>query len=403
MRPLARARAAADPVTWVAAWAGRTVHGPRRADPAPPASWPSPSCARRPARRSSRRRLRSPSGRCSSSACATSRASPSAASSARSGPGSRATSPSASPGKVASRLVNVGDRVKAGQALATLDEADLRLQREQAEAEKACRGAASTQAQAELKRIQTLVGEGWSTAATLERQQAVTEEARGRLARAERALSLGRERPLLRDARRRRGRRGHGDEVEPGQVVATDRPAMRLARTGEKEAVVAMPETLIGHGAAAAGRRMTLWSNPGRRYEARLRELSPSADAATRTYLARFALPRRRPRGPARHDGDDRRRRRRRRPGSRACRSPRSTTRATGPAVWVVEPGRPPGAAAGARSRPTRPARCWSPAASRRATRSSRSASRSSTPPSGCGIVAGACHGSEVVCSRARP
>ena len=31
-------------------------------------------------------------------------------------------------GKVARRLVQVGDRVKAGQALATLDEADLRLQ-----------------------------------------------------------------------------------------------------------------------------------------------------------------------------------------------------------------------------------------------------------------------------------
>ena len=39
-------------------------------------------------------------------------------------------------GKVSKRLVNVGDVVHAGQVLARLDEVDLRLQSEQAEAER---------------------------------------------------------------------------------------------------------------------------------------------------------------------------------------------------------------------------------------------------------------------------
>src|SRR5215469_5272517 len=39
------------------------------------------------------------------------------------------------PGKVAKRLVEVGQRVDVGQPLATLDEVDLKLQAEQAEAE----------------------------------------------------------------------------------------------------------------------------------------------------------------------------------------------------------------------------------------------------------------------------
>ena len=180
--------------------------------------------------------------------------------------------------------------MRAGQALATLDDADLRLQREQAEAEKGAASAALTQSQAELKRIQTLIGQGWSTAATLDRQQAVTEEARGRLARAERALSLAG------NALSYATLSADGDgvvtatSVEPGQMAAIDRPALRLARTGEKEAAIAIPETLVGM--AGVGRaRMTLWSNPGRRYDAILRELSPIADAATRTYLARYALP----------------------------------------------------------------------------------------------------------------
>ncbi|HUN11424.1 MAG TPA: efflux RND transporter periplasmic adaptor subunit, partial [Rhabdaerophilum sp.] len=35
---------------------------------------------------------------------------------------------------------------------------------------------------------------------------------------------------------------------------------------------------------------VTLWSEPGRAYPARLRELSPNADSATRTFLARYTV-----------------------------------------------------------------------------------------------------------------
>src|SRR3712207_7802940 len=48
-------------------------------------------------------------------------------------------------GKVARRLVNVGDPVRAGAALATLDDTDLRLQVEQAEAEARAAGAARSE------------------------------------------------------------------------------------------------------------------------------------------------------------------------------------------------------------------------------------------------------------------
>ena len=36
---------------------------------------------------------------------------------------------------------------------------------------------------------------------------------------------------------------------------------------------------------------MTLWSEPNRKYAAKLREIAPTADPATRTYLAKFSLP----------------------------------------------------------------------------------------------------------------
>jgi RND family efflux transporter MFP subunit len=193
-------------------------------------------------------------------------------------------------GKVARRLVNVGEAVVTGQPLATLDETDLRLQREQAEAEISAATAALAQADADLKRTTTLRGEGWSTAANLDRQKATTEEARGRLSRGERALSLATNAhsyaTLLSDA----DGVVTATLVEPGQVVVAGQTAIRIARLSEKEAVVAVPEAQMGavrEGAAS----LSLWSDPDKRFAVKLRELSPSADPATRTYLARFSIP----------------------------------------------------------------------------------------------------------------
>jgi RND family efflux transporter MFP subunit len=194
------------------------------------------------------------------------------------------------PGKIARRLVNVGDAVKAGQSLAVLDETDLRLQREQAEAETKAASAALAQAEAELKRIVTLRGDGWSTASGHDRQKAATEEARGRVARAERALSLAQN--ALSYATLAADSDGviTATQVEPGQVVTAGQPAIRLARSGEKEAVIAVPEALTAS-VRDAKASLTLWSVPNGRYDVRLRELSPSADPTTRTYLARFSIP----------------------------------------------------------------------------------------------------------------
>lgn len=193
-------------------------------------------------------------------------------------------------GKVAQRLVNVGDRVGTGDPLATLDPVDLRLQQEQAEAEMRAASAALAQAEAELRRVTALIREGWSTASGLDRQKAATEEARGRVDRAERTLSLARN--ALSYATLAADADGvvTATHVEPGQVVTAGQPAVRLARTAEKEAVIAVPEALIAAVRAGAA-TVSLWSDPDRIYAGRLRELSPSADPATRTYLARFSLP----------------------------------------------------------------------------------------------------------------
>ncbi len=193
-------------------------------------------------------------------------------------------------GKVAARLVDVGRTVKAGDILAKLDETDLRLQKEQAEAEFAASRTALEQAEADERRGAQLREKGWTSQAVYDRQRAAAEEARGRNRRAQRALDLTTN--ALGYALLRADADGvvTAALVEPGQVVAAGQPAIRLAQTDETEASVALPESFVARARDGLA-SLSLWSDPGSAYKAQLRELSPVADPATRTFAARFSLP----------------------------------------------------------------------------------------------------------------
>jgi RND family efflux transporter MFP subunit len=194
------------------------------------------------------------------------------------------------PGKVAKRLVEVGQTVEIGQPLAVLDEVDLKLQAEQAVAEFNAATGVLAQAAAAETRAKDLRGKGWTTDAQLDSAKAAADEARARLNRAERSVDLTRN--SLSYATLEADARGvvTATLVEPGQVVAAGQTAIRVARFAEKEAWVAIPETLVDR-ARTGTAAVTLWSAPDRKYAARLREIAPAADPATRTYLAKFSLP----------------------------------------------------------------------------------------------------------------
>src|SRR3981189_3015629 len=194
------------------------------------------------------------------------------------------------PGKVAKRLVEVGQTVDVGQPLATLDEIDLRLQAEQAEAELRAATGVLAQAAAAEQRARDLRAKGWATDAQLDQAKAAGDEARARLNRAQRSVELTANSlsyaTLLADTR------GvvTATLIDAGQVVASGQTAIRVARFAEKEAVVAIPETLLGRAKDGVA-TVSLWSEPNKKYAAKLREIAPAADPAPRTYLAKFSLP----------------------------------------------------------------------------------------------------------------
>jgi RND family efflux transporter MFP subunit len=193
-------------------------------------------------------------------------------------------------GKVLKRLVEVGAMVEPGTPLATLDPVDLKLQAEQAEAELRAATGVLASASAAEGRAKELRQKGWSTDAQLEQAKAAGDEARARLNRAERQVDLTKNSlsyaTLLADA----AGVVTATLIEPGQVVAAGQTSIRVARLAEKEVVVAVPETLLLR-AKSGEARVSIWSVPDKLYVAKLREMAPSADPATRTYLAKFSVP----------------------------------------------------------------------------------------------------------------
>ncbi len=193
-------------------------------------------------------------------------------------------------GKLATRHVDVGDRVEAGQVLAELDAEDYRLSLQAAEAQVSSASAAATQTAADERRFRQLLKDGHVSQAEYDRRKASADAARETLRAAERQRDLAKNR--LDYAVLRADAAGVVTAVtaEAGQVVEVGRPVVSVARTGEVEAVVAIPEgRLADLGTATA--EASFWAAPDRRVPVTLRELSPEADPVTRTHTARFTLP----------------------------------------------------------------------------------------------------------------
>lgn len=192
------------------------------------------------------------------------------------------------PGKIIERLVNVGERVKVGQPLMRIDDTDLRLALTAKRNAVAAARAMVVQAEPDERRYATLLKDGWVPHQRYEQAKAALDTAQAQLAAAEAEARVSENEAayavLVADA--------DGTVVEtlgePGQVVSAGQPVVRIAQAGPREAVVALPETFrpaIGSAAEAS-----VYGGDGRRYTARLRQLSNSADARTRTYEARYVL-----------------------------------------------------------------------------------------------------------------
>lgn len=196
-------------------------------------------------------------------------------------------------GKLVERPAEVGQRVRPGQLLARLDEQDLALSSQAAQAAEAAARTQRDLAAADLKRFQDLLAQGFVSQAEIDRRQATLRSAEATLqqAQAQRAVQ-GNQAGY---ARLQADAAGVVVAVlaEPGQVVSAGAPVVRVARDGPRDVVMAVPEDRLPLVRPGLGATVRLWSagEGGPTLKAVVREVAASAEPSTRTYQVRLALP----------------------------------------------------------------------------------------------------------------
>jgi len=191
-------------------------------------------------------------------------------------------------GKILERLVDTGQAVKRGQPLLRLDPVDLGLQAQAQQQAVAAARARAKQTYDEAGRYRRLVATGAVSASAYDQIKAAADTARAELRAAQAQANVAQNATgyavLLADA----------DGVvmdtlaEPGQVVSAGQPVIRLARAGQREALVQLPETL--RPAVGSEAQATLYGTDKQSVPAKLRVLSDAADPVTRTFEARYVL-----------------------------------------------------------------------------------------------------------------
>lgn len=193
-------------------------------------------------------------------------------------------------GRIATRQVEVGDRVRQGELLATLEPSDQQhqLRARQAELNKA--NAAWQQLTDEQQRYQQLIERGVGAQARLDQmnsdlqtQSALLTQARNALQQANDHVSYTR---LLAEFD---GVVTHW-QGEVGQVVAAGHPVISLARPESREAVVDLPLGLVDGLNNSQQIRVISQLNPQVAVTAQVRQLTPQMDTATRTQRVRLTL-----------------------------------------------------------------------------------------------------------------
>jgi len=194
-------------------------------------------------------------------------------------------------GKIIARKVDVGTLVKRGQVLMQLDPQDLQLAQAQANAGLKAAESNRDLASAELKRYRELREKNFVSQAVLDSKQTAYKAAEASYEQARAAY------------RNQSNQAGYsslvadadgvvtGVDAEVGQVVAAGSPVVRVARTEEKDVVIGIPEDKVDELRKMSDVRVRTWAAPNQIIPGKLRELSPVADPATRTYTARIAIP----------------------------------------------------------------------------------------------------------------
>ncbi len=193
-------------------------------------------------------------------------------------------------GRVAERLVRIGQPVEAGQLLMRLDDRDYRLQVAQVEAEIRATESDYETAQRDLQRYQDLLKRNLASQQQVDSAQNAVTKLKAQLAALKPKLAQVKNQLAYTRLYAPEAGTVQAYLAETGQVVGAGVPVVQLVYRKGQAVEINWPETW---GAVAKTVQVTLH---GQSYEATLYEAAAVAEAASRTLKVRYRLPEHAPR-----------------------------------------------------------------------------------------------------------
>jgi membrane fusion protein, multidrug efflux system len=193
-------------------------------------------------------------------------------------------------GRMVKRLVNVGDVLRAGDIVAQLDPQTEQNSLRSAQASLASAEAVLTQARLTFDRQQKLLAGGWTQRAKFDEAQQLLRSAEAQADSAQAQVGIAQDQlnytDLLADAPGLVTATG----AEPGEVIRAGQTIVNVARQGGRDAVFDVSEQLIRSGPRNPEVQIALSNDPFVKATGRVREVSPQADATTRTFQVKVGI-----------------------------------------------------------------------------------------------------------------
>jgi RND family efflux transporter MFP subunit len=193
-------------------------------------------------------------------------------------------------GKIVERRVRLGDVVKSGQIVARLDPADAQKNAASAQAQLAAAEHSYQYAKQQLDRDRAQAKENLIAPAQLEQTTNAYASAAAQRDQAAQQAALSKDQLQYTTLAADHAGVITAEQADAGQNVSAGQAVYNLAWSGELDVVCDVPESALAGLAVGQTANVTLGALPGRKFTARVRELSPAADPQSRTYRAKLTL-----------------------------------------------------------------------------------------------------------------
>lgn len=194
-------------------------------------------------------------------------------------------------GRVEAVAVREGDAVRPGQALVTLERAELAAALAQAQASERQAAAVQRNAAAELTRAQELVQRGFLSASRLDEARRAEEVAQAQAALARSAVQAAQVRLAQTVVAAPSAARVLARQVEPGQIVSPGRALLTLALAGPVELVAQVDERYVAQLRPGQAAQVEADAFPGQPFTAQVQSLAPLVDAQRGSLEVKLAVP----------------------------------------------------------------------------------------------------------------